>query len=662
MDRLRSILLIVLMLALVAAVLLGIVRDPATLIGGVFAVLLAVIGIPEIWNPFRLLDGKRLRKGEPNESDYLHGRLEVFQREEELFVRLAGETPIQSRFESFAAETFNAHIPGEKVKTYDDIAGAVDDYHQFIIVGDPGAGKSTTLRHIAAQAMERRLDSTAHPLPLWINLGSSANPPDAHELIGYWWDYHGIPGDPQTMLNNNRVWLFLDGLNEMPEQKASREQRAQSIKALLHQYPDMRAVVTCRVQDYDDNLRLDLPVMQIKALQREQIQAFIALRLGAESDLLAKIDAADYLQRMASNPYQLVLLIDIYRETKQLPTDLNDLYRLYFEARFESDAGRRLLKLSQGQLRRKLEQLAFRMIAAGKGTAADARWTQRQIGRKALRAGLNLQLLVQDKNVIRFYHQSLHSYFAFPLLKRALQNHWLDRWRTRRRVRFIEGIGNLREAAAPAVPVLIEALRDSNWNVRQEAILALGRIGASAVPALIELLPDADVNVRLATGEVFGYIGAEATPAVPALTKALHDDSQWVRLQAAKALKRIGSPVTSVMPTLMDALHVPDEYVRAVAALEMGNMGVDAASVVPVLIDMLRTNVVGRWSAAWALGNIGVDAAPAVPALSERLHDSDAGVRNIAAEALEKIGTPEALAALDARRQSQQKGGDDNHE
>lgn len=77
-------------------------------------------------------------------------------------------------------------------------------------------------------------------------------------------------------------------------------------------------MVTCRTQDYDGKMALDLPVVQINALKREQIQAFIALRLGAESDLLAKIDAADHLQRMASNPYQLVLLIDIYRDTKQL--------------------------------------------------------------------------------------------------------------------------------------------------------------------------------------------------------------------------------------------------------------------------------------------------------------------------------------------------------
>lgn len=211
MDRLRSILLIVLLLALVAAVLLRVVgwidNDAANLSVAVISALIAVIAIPEIWDRFRPLDGRRSRKGEPNEADYLRGRLEVFQREEELFVRLAGETPIQSRFDSFAAETFNSHIPGEKVKTYDDIAGVVDDYRQFILVGDPGAGKSTVLRHIAAEAMERRLDSTVHPLPLWINLGSSDNPPEALKLIDYWWERYGIPGDLQTMLNNKQPRL-----------------------------------------------------------------------------------------------------------------------------------------------------------------------------------------------------------------------------------------------------------------------------------------------------------------------------------------------------------------------------------------------------------------------------------------------------------------------
>jgi HEAT repeat protein len=54
-----------------------------------------------------------------------------------------------------------------------------------------------------------------------------------------------------------------------------------------------------------------------------------------------------------------------------------------------------------------------------------------------------------------------------------------------------------------------------------------------------------------------------------------------------------------------------------------------------------------RWRAAETLGNIGPGAKPAVPALLEALKDEDGSVRVYAAQALEKIYTPEARKTLE---------------
>ena len=51
-------------------------------------------------------------------------------------------------------------------------------------------------------------------------------------------------------------------------------------------------------------------------------------------------------------------------------------------------------------------------------------------------------------------------------------------------------------AAAEAVPVLSETLRDADEDVRRSAAVALGKIGPAAVPALGEALRDADGDVR----------------------------------------------------------------------------------------------------------------------------------------------------------------------
>jgi hypothetical protein len=85
--------------------------------------------------------------------------------------------------------------------------------------------------------------------------------------------------------------------------------------------------------------------------------------------------------------------------------------------------------------------------------------------------------------------------------------------------RLVEAFG---AAGAPAVPALIQALGDSDWDVRRAAAEALGKLGdPQAVPALIQALGDSDVGVRRAAAEALGKIGDPQ--AVPALIQALGD-------------------------------------------------------------------------------------------------------------------------------------------
>ncbi|OYT68772.1 MAG: hypothetical protein CFK48_10465 [Armatimonadetes bacterium CP1_7O] len=90
---------------------------------------------------------------------------------------------------------------------------------------------------------------------------------------------------------------------------------------------------------------------------------------------------------------------------------------------------------------------------------------------------------------------------------------------------------------SPAVPALMQALRDEDKDVRSAACEALGAIGdASAVPALIKAL--GDWRVRSAACRALGAIGDAS--AVPALINALEDGDWRVRSAACRALERLG--------------------------------------------------------------------------------------------------------------------------
>lgn len=88
----------------------------------------------------------------------------------------------------------------------------------------------------------------------------------------------------------------------------------------------------------------------------------------------------------------------------------------------------------------------------------------------------------------------------------------------------------------------LDALSDSQPQVRVQAIRALGNVGPAApevIPALIGVLRDSDPAVRGQAALALLKFGPEAKSALPALTDAKNDSDKTVRNFAAKALEKI---------------------------------------------------------------------------------------------------------------------------
>ncbi|MBD2041576.1 sister chromatid cohesion protein PDS5 [Microcoleus sp. FACHB-672] len=197
------------------------------------------------------------------------------------------------------------------------------------------------------------------------------------------------------------------------------------------------------------------------------------------------------------------------------------------------------------------------------------------------------------------------------------------------------------------IPPLVEALKDSEPDIRRVAAEALGRMGEPAVPELIAALKGDSSSVRLVAAEALGQIGPDARLAVPALIDRLEDGDWRVRSGAARALGKIGTEAkleaTAIVPPLIQALKDSDPDVRRSAAEALGRIG---SPVVPDLSRALQDeNVAVRTAAAEALGQIGADAKEAVPNLIEKLQDGDWRVRSSVARSLGRIGSEAKLEA-----------------
>lgn len=524
----------------------------------VVSIIFAVVGIVEainvVWSRFvpdpNLTRHLYAGTSRDAKKDYLKGRLNVFSKEKLLFVELSGDTEIKSAYRTKELEI-------------DDIGQAVELHDKkFSLLGDPGAGKSTALRNIFSKYALDYVEDRSSLFPLWINLGLSSNPPIADDLLWYWWDRHGLPGSPSTEINNHNLWLFLDGLNEMPDSKVSRKDRARSIRKLTEKYPELPIIATSRIRDYEVEVDIGLDIVIIQPLDDYRMQRFIRKRTGND-DLWNDIKNREPLLRMGRNPYNLVMLTTIHSETNSLPHDLNQLYSEYIRITyFEFTTKRvirrltRLLYLPRTMLKKKLHTLAFRMIARGRGTAANVSWAQRHVGRPALKDGINIGVLLVDSGTIKYYHQSIHAYFALPGLSKSLNKKWHDR-NPRRRILFIRQLADLQEAAVPAISALIERLQDHEEEIRAEAVIALGAIGRAApnetVHSLVSVLTDENVKVREEAAKALSHIGGTAE-AVPALLEVIRDENLIVRKYAKGTLDKLQT----------------DEVVKAISYLENG--------------------------------------------------------------------------------------------
>lgn len=207
----------------------------------------------------------------------------------------------------------------------------------------------------------------------------------------------------------------------------------------------------------------------------------------------------------------------------------------------------------------------------------------------------------------------------------------------------------LAEIGETAVPALSKALKDKSKNVRQNAAIALSRIGKkakAAVPNLIEALKDSDGQVRSYAAEALAEIGKEARAAVPLLIALLKKDgTSDVRRNAAAALGKIGEEPQEAVPVLIEALQ-EDDNVNDDATWALGRFGKAA---VPSLIEALKDeNEELRSRAVFALVLIGKDkdAEAAVPALEVALKDKNPIIRARAAVALAEINPANARSVV----------------
>jgi len=203
-----------------------------------------------------------------------------------------------------------------------------------------------------------------------------------------------------------------------------------------------------------------------------------------------------------------------------------------------------------------------------------------------------------------------------------------------------------------SLPLLARLLNSRNEDLHDTTFEVIRRIGPPAIPLLVNLLRDQRVDVRRSAVDALIDLAPHTESIQPALRRALRDEDSKVVGDAARALGALHAKATASVGALVRTLSHEEQYVRIYVAEALASIGPNAAAATTDLARALSDPVPGvRWAACEALASIGPSAQSAVPQLIKALNDQFLYVRIFAAEALGSIG-PKAHAAREALREA----------
>lgn len=274
------------------------------------------------------------------------------------YAELEAELEISGRRRRFRRTSLNSL---RRVPSLSKALEACED-RIVLLEGEPGAGKSVAMRHLAQRMATRamRKPGETSVIPIYVNLKTfrcDTRPTSADVRAFVMSSVNAVRDrDIERFLDdefdrglNEGTWLFLfDSFDEIPDILSATEANdvivdyADAVHAFLHGMNKCRGIVASR--EFRGPGRAEWPTFRVVPLSEKRKKLLVEkseLPADIEDQLLGELPTADSgVQQMSGNPLFLGLLCEHMREGNRFPTNVHAVLETYLNHRLDRDAER----------------------------------------------------------------------------------------------------------------------------------------------------------------------------------------------------------------------------------------------------------------------------------------------------------------------------------
>ncbi len=210
---------------------------------------------------------------------------------------------------------------------------AVEQYSKLMVLGKPGAGKTTFLKYLAMQCIEGLFQN--NQVPWFITLkdfAESSEEPNlleyiAQQLLSY--DVTDASVKVSQLLRHSKAFILLDGLDEVREDDTERV--LQQIQHFSNEFHTNQFVITCRIAAKEYTFE-QFTEVEVADFDDKQIKTFVTKWFQQKKDkdaskqFMQQLESNKPIKELANNPLLLTLLCLEFGESGDFPSDRAELY------------------------------------------------------------------------------------------------------------------------------------------------------------------------------------------------------------------------------------------------------------------------------------------------------------------------------------------------